>query len=936
MAKPRLLFALWGALSLCLAAPAHAGGEDVPTRTALLVPAGALDDALKALAVQSHIQILYAPELVAGRRVTGLHARLEPTQALTRLLRGSGLRVVAVNANTFLLQRIEPARGPTPHNAGRALPTEMASIQVTGSRIPRSDLNLVTPAPLTIITREEIETSGHQTLFELLRMQPGMLGHHPVDVASEGGQGDQQPFAAAATTSLNGLGPRATLFLIDGRRIANYGLISVDLGGLTDLDAIPLSIVERVEIIRGGASAIYGADAMAGVVNIILMKQRDGGEVVARYGVSERGDAGERRLSFSQGVNTASGSSLFLGVDHLQRDALLGSQRDWRTFDYRRRYSLGDWRIPLGYRDSDDNLVKPFCPSGVAQLDAGCHFDRVRWSTLQPRSERRSLYTHWQRDLAQGLQLSAGIRISDATQQLQNPPFHALVTVPDSHPDAIPGTKLAYALFDIGPIHNHNSTRSLDVATSLQGMLGEWDWNVGLSHDENKVRNQGNGLLRETVFIDAVFANQYRFGVWDNPPALLAAISPPVVAKGKATLDQLAAGLNGRWFNLPAGEARLAAGVEFNRDSLQHRPDPLMQENDVALGPQKIPVDAHRYGSALYAELNLPLTHRLQADVAARLDHRQGYGSKTSPKLGFKWQVHEALTFRGTAATGYRAPSLFELRRPTVLEYSDVVRETPGLGPCRVAAAGYCLVLRGAQENPHLEPETSRSHTLGLVWAPTPAFSLSVDQFRIERRNEILPGSAIDDPQSFPLSLQRDENGLLVGINDYFANVGRTDVRGWEWEGRYRLETERVGRWSFHAAGQFLTRVARQPHPGVAELNYAGYRSPDTSGSASVQWGVANWSSTLSLHYRGDVRVARPDEGCPFYNAQAKKCRTPSSKTLDLNVAYLGFDDWQLALNVHNLRDRNPVNYDVEKGGYDIAYDDPRGRYYLLSATWRF
>jgi hypothetical protein len=259
MAKPRLLFALWGALSLCLAAPAHAGGEDVPTRTALLVPAGALDDALKALAVQSHIQILYAPELVAGRRVTGLHARLEPTQALTRLLRGSGLRVVAVNANTFLLQRIEPARGPTPRNAGRALPTEMASIQVTGSRIPRGDLNLVTPAPLTIITREEIETSGHQKLFELLRMQPGMLGHHPVDVASEGGQGDQQPFAAAATTSLNGLGPRATLFLIDGRRIANYGLISVDLGGLTDMDAIPLSIVERVEIFRGGASAIYGA-----------------------------------------------------------------------------------------------------------------------------------------------------------------------------------------------------------------------------------------------------------------------------------------------------------------------------------------------------------------------------------------------------------------------------------------------------------------------------------------------------------------------------------------------------------------------------------------------------------------------------------------------------------------------------------------------------
>ncbi|GAB3353809.1 TonB-dependent receptor domain-containing protein [Lysobacter tyrosinilyticus] len=935
MAKPRChLLALWGALSLCLATPAYAGGDSAPAQPALLIPAGSLDDALKALAVQSHIQILYAPELVAERRVFGLHARLEPSKALTRLLRGSGLRVVAVNANTFLLQRIKPALR-TPSDTARHVPTEMASVRVTGSRIPRSDLDLVTPAPLTIITREEIEVSGHQTLFELLRMQPGMQGHHPVDVASEGGQGDQQPFAAAATTSLNGLGPRATLFLIDGRRVANYGLISVDLGGLTDLDAIPLSIVDRVEIIRGGASAIYGADAMAGVVNIILMKQRDGGEVVARYGRSQQGDAGERRVSFSQGVNTANGSSLFLGVDYLERDALIGEQRNWRTLDYR-RYGLGDWRIQLGYRDSDNNVVQPFCPSGVAHVDAQCLFDRVRWSSLQPRSERRSLYTHWQHELANGLQVNTDLRVSDATQQLQNPPFHALVDVPDAHPDAIPDTELAYAFFDVGPIRNDNHTRNLDLATSLQGTAGNWDWNVVLSHDENKVRNQGNGLVRETVFIDALIANQYRFGVWDNPPALLAAISPPVVAKGKAALDQVSAGIDGRWFSLPAGDVRLAAGIEFNRDSLLHRPDPIMKENDVALGAQKIPIDAHRYGSALYAEVNLPLLRRLQADVAARLDHRQGYGSKASPKLGFKWRALDSLTLRGTAATGYRAPSLFELRRPTVFDNYDVVPETPGLSPCRYPILGYCVVLRGALENPRLEPETSRSHTLGVVWAPTSALSFSVDQFRIERRNEILPGSAIDDPEAFPLSLQRDENGLLIGINDYFANVGRTDVRGWEWEGRYQKDTERAGRWTFHAAGQYLAKLVRQARSGVPALDYAGSGTPDRRATASVQWGTTDWNSTLSLHYRGDVRVARPGQECPSYNKEAKRCRTPSSKTLDLNVAYLGFDDWQFALNVNNLRDQDPVNYDVDKGGYDIAYDDPRGRYFLFSATWRF
>ncbi|MFC5568503.1 TonB-dependent receptor domain-containing protein [Lysobacter yangpyeongensis] len=942
MAPSRHLPALlWGALSLCLASPVQAAGEVAPARTALVVPAGDLDTALKALATQGRVQILYPPELVAGRRARGLQARLGIPEALARLLRGTGLRAVAVNANTFLLQRIpEPAKvADAPRR--RSTPSEMATVQVTGSRIPRSDLDIVTPSPLTIITRDEIETSGHQTLFELLRVQPGMVGHHPVDVASEGSQdGGQQPFAAAATTSLDGLGPRATLFLVDGRRVANYGLISVDLGGLTDLDSIPLSIVDRIEIIRGGASAIYGADAMAGVVNIILRKQGDRGEVAARYGVSEHGDAQERRLSFSDGFDIAGGGNVFIGLDYLQRDELTGRQRKWRTLDYR-RHGLGDWRIPLGYRDLDYNLVQSFCMPGVKDIDARCLFDPVRWSTLQPRSERSSFYGHLQQPLGDEVQLGIGLRASNATQDMLNPPFHALVDVPEDHPDAIPGTELGYAFFDIGPIRSHNRERTLDVAVTLDGSLGAWDWNLAVSHDANTVRNQTDGLVRETVFTDAVFAGQYRFGTPDNPPALLAAISPRVVAKGEAALDQFSAGLNGAWFALPAGDAQLALGVEFNRDALRHRPDPLMLENDVALGPQKILIDAHRYSSAVYAELSLPLASRLQADIAARWDHRQGYGSKVSPKIGFKWRALDALTFRGTAATGYRAPSLFEQRRPSVFDYYDVIVWNPELGPCRYSArlaAGdaYCLVLRGAMENPDLDPETSRSHTLGLVWAPDADLSLSLDHFRIERRNEILPGNAIDDPSAFPLSIVRDEDGLLIGINDYFANVGRTDVRGWDWDARYRLQTARAGRWTFDLAGQYLTHVLRQARPGAPPLDYAGHGTADRSASAIVQWAYAAWSTALTANHRGEVRVSRPGEACPSYNADAGRCRTPAMTTLDFNIAYAGLPDWQIAFNVRNLRDRDPVNYDVDKGGYDIASDDPRGRYYLLSVARRF
>jgi len=947
MAKSRYIFAICGVLSICFGGPVWASHAESSGRTAFVIRSGPLCDALQALATQSRVQILYAPELVARFRTTGLRDELSPAQALARLLQGTGLQAIAVNANTFLLQRAPRVRARTKPSSLPApsiqadIPIELATIQVTGSRIPRSHLDAVSPSPLTLITHEEIEASGHQTLFELLRTQPGMIGHHPVDVAADGGQGLQQPFAAAATTSLNALGPRATLFLVDGKRVANYGLISADLGGLTDLDGIPLSFVDRIEIIRGGASAIYGADAMAGVVNIILMKERTGGEAVARYGISDHGDAAERRLSFSVGRHTPGGGDVFFGGDYFRRDALIGAQRSWRTWDYR-PYGLGDWRYPLGYRDGDLNLIKSFCTPGVEGLADDCRFDPPYWGTLQPATERLSLYGHWRQPVGEATQFHAQVRTSNANQYLRSPPFHARVAIPKDHPDAVAGAEvLDYGFFDIGPIRNRSRTRTLNIASGLQGRAGDWDWSLGVSHDENAVTSHIYGLIRETTVTQAVIDHEYRFGVWSNPPALLADISPRITARGKAVLDQVNADFSGSWFAVPAGEAKLAAGIEVSRDALQHDPDPLMLEHDVALGPQKVRIDAHRYSSALYAELSLPLARRLQADLAARLDHRQGYGSKLSPKLGLKWNALDSLTLRGTAATGYRAPSLFELRRPIVFDSYAFVRQTPALAPCRYEFAltpevSYCLVTHSAIDNPHLRPETSRSHTLGLVWSPSPDFSLSLDRFRIERRNEIQPGNAAEDLVAFPRSIERDENGLLVGINDYFENVGRTDVRGWEIEARYGFDTQRFGRYSLRVAGQYVDRLIRQSHPNAPALDHAGHRAPDRSVLAALQWSYSDWTTTLNLQGVGPSRVYRAGESCPEYNLAVRRCSTPGSTTLDLNLAYSGFSNWHLALNVRDLRDRKPVNFDVEKGGYDIAYDDPRGRYYLLSAAYRF
>lgn len=319
---------------LCMAA----GSEAAPRHVE--IAAGPMDDALKRLALQVRLQLLYEPGVVSGLAAPALRGEYSPRDALRHVLAGSGLQAAPAGEGIFVIERapallhprlsVQAARASVPPAA-----VDLTSVYVTGSHLRRPDGESTGVAPVTVIDRHQIESSGYQTLFELLRFQPGMTGHHPVDVSADGGPGFQQPSAAAATTSLDVLGPRATLFLIDGRRIANYGLVSSDLGGLTDLDGIPLSIVERVEILRGGASAIYGADAMAGVVNIVLKPAGAGSEVSMHAGLSSRGDAAQQRVSFSLGRDTARGGGMSISGELFHRDALQGASRGWRTLDRR-------------------------------------------------------------------------------------------------------------------------------------------------------------------------------------------------------------------------------------------------------------------------------------------------------------------------------------------------------------------------------------------------------------------------------------------------------------------------------------------------------------------------------------------------------------------------------------------------------------------------
>ncbi|QWP76934.1 TonB-dependent receptor [Lysobacter sp. K5869] len=933
---------------LALALPASQG--ELPADGYTIAP-GALDDALNAFATRNRLQLIYSPALVARRRTAGLRGEPPVREGLARLLDGTGLTAVAVKANVYLLQpapRQRPRPQPAPAVAAAPAPrgpttTELDTVHVTGTRIGRAAFE--SSLPLTLITNEQIRASGHQTLFDVLRLMPGMSGHHPRNVATENGA-SQVPSAAAASASLYSLGPRATLFLVDGRRMANYGLVSTDYGALTDLNGIPLSMVDHIEIAHGGASAIYGADAMAGVVNIILKKDYRGAEVGASYGVSQRGDAEQQRQYASFGEQTPGGGSIFLSVDRFTRNPLIGSQRSWATMDQRRNGQAdGRYRSGYGFGYAYWVLPNKGCADGDEatnpKFDTDCRLDFPRYVSLQPGIDSSALYTYFRQPFGDNKEFYADLRATRVKLDVQTAPFNAVVSLPSSHPDSFYGLGLNYWFSDVGPIRSRTTTTTRDFTVGVKGFQGRWDWDVSLAQRRNKVDNRIHGLISEPAVEAEVKSQTLHFNKADtNTPEVLERISPLTTLGGEMVLDTFSGSIEGPLAQLPGGELSLATGFEARREVLTNRPDDAFLKGDVALAQTFDLRRASRNTAAIYAEVNVPLHETLWMDAAWRVDRSSGYGNQVSPMFGLRWQPLKSLILRASAGEGYRAPTLAELRRPITMGnnkgYLDA-KDAPL--PCAVDLGnGYCELDVTSRINTKLRPETSTSRNFGVVWTPSEDFTLSVDRYRIRRRNEILPIEPLDYPKLFPEAFVGDEYGYLVGAQRYLGNYGSTEVSGWELSAEYRYQTQRWGNFGFRVNGHYMDRLLRRVHPLAPELDYAGFGTPNRTVLASVRWSYRDWIATLNAHFMGPTTVSRdrPGSPCEQFLDAPMRCRTPSATLLDLDLAYGGFDKWLIGLNISNLNDRRPVNYDYNSGGYSLVDDDPVGRYYLLSAMYRF
>jgi len=680
---------------------------------------------------------------------------------------------------------------------------------------------------------------------------------------------------------------------------------------------------------------------MAGVVNIVLKRDYQGAEISMYTGVSSRGDAARHGLTASLGGTTTSGAQWTLALDRTRDNGLLGSKRSWATVD-QRAASLDDQRFALaainstGVQRPADCVGNDVSPSG--QL---CSLDSPRYTRLVPASESTAAMATYRQQLGEHTELGATLRLAEARTQAQYAPARALL-VNGSQPAR------QHVFFDAGPIRLDSDMHDADLQVTLHGGGSHWTWNGAVFHHSNTVINRASGIVdvpvagyqvQQLVDLGYVFGG----GPLTSP---LPGIGAENRLRGRYRAEGFSVDIGGPLLQLSHGPVEARVGTELRHEHLGFTAH--LSANNIGyssyatyLGGNPAPFSIQALRLSQFGELAIPFARGAVLDLAWRADRDPRFGTSFTPRAGITWSPIEELTLRTSYGAGYRVPTLYEERAPSVLPplESNVLGlpATPGLEPCRLdtSTVPTCILAFQPTHNTALRPEHSRSLTLGLQWSPSTALDLEINHYRIHRRGEIVPYFDANDTAS----LIRDANGILTGIPIYLANRGQSRVRGWQGQVTWRIDGPGMNQWQIRLQADYLETLRRSNPWITVHHNLAGYRTPQLHASAELDWRRAAWNLRLGMRHRSGLKV----EPWTYFQdmpelvlANKLQRDLPAMTTLDLGIGYESSERLTLALQVFNLTDRTPKNYNGSPLGYTVADDDAIGRYFQFSATRRF
>ena len=878
---------------------------------------------------------------------------------------------------------------PTAAPAGSAgAPVTLEPVEVTGSRI-RSVLGEATAQPVITYTREDFERLGIATLQDFNTYIPQLptiawestpeTGY--VNLANDGGR-----------TNFNGglraLGNTATLILVNGRRVPKLGQAmgsdSYDFGG------VPISSIERVEVLTDGASAVYGADAMAGVINIILKKEYRGSQLRVTYANTFNSDTANREVSLSSGwrvrnltLNTTIGWSKTSALSPKDRWYMASNDRRWlggtdgranipagtgviRPFvagTFFPGTTLNNLIIPAG-ADGRTTTAAQFIAAGP--WDATDRFDQPKYQVYGDRMSRNARLQgeyeinprlavffdgSWKKDTSFRPGDYRTISVTNIPVGYPGNPFPIAITVQRVFWEMVPY------------LETHLATDTYSGLTGLRGKLGKsWRWESGIQHQRSaySVTGLGSGGTLNTTAITQAKDNPairpilLNDGLSNSPNS--AAVMQTMLFDGnyseRPTTWNYDAKADGPVWSLPAGDIQAAIGIERREEYANFKISPT----DIF---GRLATAVERSANSLFAEVQVPLAsdkkrwpglYKASVNFSARRDEYSDFGAGTVPRTSAIWHPFKALALRASIGRGYKAPNLSSV-------YSPVRESTVSIGAIAAVfdtkrnelVTGPVQQISGGSKD--LKAERSENRNFGaLLDVPyVKGLSLGIDYYEIKQSDTVGGSLALIVP-NYEFRLQRaapsaadiarNVPGLVTTIDVRPLNLANIRTAGIDYQARYFRRFERVGDFNLRltATKPKVSKTQSAPNQGIVNNLPGGY----WRGTGVLTWSRKAWTLGGTATYTSRYIGRYFPGGTYFNNGTVNKPITLWDAQASYDFAQgrwqptswmrHAFRDLRVSANVYNLRGKEPALDPVSKAPI-LGTVDPRGRRFQATLT---
>ena len=829
---------------------------------------------------------------------------------------------------------------------------QVERIEVTGSRIKRNDLEGA--SPIQSIGRVEIDRSGFQNLQQILERLP-VSGSGTFSTRN-----NSQDSTANGTSavSLRGLGPDATLVLINGRRVGISAFAEGITNSFVDLNSIPVSAIERVDILKDGASAIYGSDAVAGVVNVVLKKNIDGAEINATTGRTGDGNYDEHHVSLLWGSSSNTSNSSFI-VDYF-KNSRLGNDE------------LGRWgtanQTPYGGEDFRSSRGFPgyFYVDGVKTVDAACPEDQLNEanqvclydygpdSITIPASERiGAIYQFdktFQNDVNAFFEFSFQHNTSEAGGAATPLDESAGLTVPAAHPNNPYGQDIRIGRFrpvDGGPRRWDIESNTMRVLAGLKGEVDGWDWELAAQKARSQSLQTGSrdqGWIRVDYLQREINAGNYNpFGGAINSQDVIDDITTSLVRRGESRMTSADFSISGEAFELADRMVLMASGIEYRKEQVSDTPDEQFQRG-LIFGTEAVAAAASRSQWAAYVEFAVPVTDQLELQLAGRYDDYSDFGSTFNPKIAARYTMTEDVTVRASWGQGFRAPSLAQIGlgpSESSVFFIDTYRCQATGDDCGVL--DYNVLFSG---NPDLDAEETESWNIGVFYAADSGFDIGFDVWNIKQDNKIdisfdrIYQAECNNQNSTICRRLAPVGGQALGVLDSLdgelRNVSSQHVGGIDLSTHYRFDLNDIGVIKLGLEWTYTQMFEKDDRDYLGEYEY-----PEHRWVASTDWSRDNFGASLIISYIGEFEDT-PDadfDGNPDFDQN--KSRTVKGHILTDVQGYYDVDaNLRLTIGINNLLDEDPPfaigNGDDDLYGYVSKVHNPRGRYIYGKISYKF